>query len=162
MLFFIDHSVYWFIFVCIFCLGYLLAHWQRESDSCWVLFTLLLEKITSISGSSSCFLVVSVMLVRIPPQAEGVAGEAQMQQCLNQKCFGLGGYPHPKPNPCLMGSHIRRPALMFPHGDKGASPREEETNPSSKSNQQLLSHHFTVITAKAEEIFSLWWWNEDW
>jgi len=73
------------------------------------------------------------------------------QQCLNLNHFGLGGCPYPKLNPCLTGSHSRSPPPMFPHGDKGVSPSGQERIPACKSNQQLLSHHFKVISAKAED-----------
>lgn len=116
------------------------------------LFIPLLQNITSISGGGPLFLLASIKFLRVISQAEGTGGEVLIpaQQYLNQKCSGLGEYPYPKLNPCLMWRHIRTPVTSL-RGDKGASSPEKEINPGWKSSQQLCSYHFTVISAKTED-----------
>lgn len=96
---FIDHSFYWFMFVCTICLGYLLACWQIGSKSYWVLFILLLQKTISISGSISLLLLVSIKLVRVTSWAEDVGGEAHTTAVFESKMFWPWRLPSPKPKP---------------------------------------------------------------
>lgn len=124
---FIDHSVYWFIFTCIICSGYLMAHRQDQNYAGFSLHCYYKKLLASVEAVLSFYW----------SQLNGLGSHRKLkvwverhtaQQCLNQKCFGLGGCLHPKPNPCLMGSHSKRPPLTFPHGDKAVLPPEEERN----------------------------------
>ena len=63
----------------------------------------LLQKITSISGSSSFFLLVSIKLVRITSQAEGVAGEAHSTAVFESKMLWPWTLSSPKTKPLFDG-----------------------------------------------------------
>lgn len=87
MLFFIHHSFHWFVFVCIICSGYLLAHRQTGQTHAGFSLWCCYKKIKTASNSKSdCFLLlVSVKLVSSTSQAEGVAAEAQSTAGLDSK-----------------------------------------------------------------------------